>query len=423
MAVEVRSRIDSLVKEDAVHRSLYIDPAIFLEEMRRIFGRTWVFVAHESEVPNPGDFKSDEIAGQPIIVARHTDGKVRVLFNRCLHRGAIVCELPTGNAGYFRCPYHAWVYQTNGELSLVPNRELFGADFDLANYGLIPVPRVDSYGGFIFASLARDGISLDEHLGRAKHYIDIFLGRSPVGAVEATPPLKYEYRGNWKFQMENMSDNYHAIYVHASAMAAMRWGSANGRSNGAAQYAGGDKENMRIERSFDHGHGILDYRGSRAILSEPERFPEYFAMLSESRGPELARQLAQTDIHVMIWPNLILHTNYNHYRVVRPLAVDHTEINTYPCRLVGAPDELNAALINASAIHVSPAGRIQIDDLEAFNRVQRGLAVEAAEWVLFKMKGLDEHVNEDGELECSYLSEMIPRGYYREWRRLMSEEE
>src|SRR5438093_5846783 len=112
MEVETRvgaqSRFDALVKEDAVHRTLYTDPDIFIEEMRRIFGRTWVFVAHESEVPNPGDFKTDTMAGQPIIVSRHTDGRVYVLFNRCMHRGATVCELPSGNSSHFRCPYHAW---------------------------------------------------------------------------------------------------------------------------------------------------------------------------------------------------------------------------------------------------------------------------------------------------------------------------
>ncbi len=425
MAVQARSRFDAFVKEDAAHRRLYTDPEIFAEEMRRIFGRTWVFVGHESEIPNPGDFKTFDIAGQPIIVSRHTDGQVHVVFNRCMHRGAVVCEFQSGNTSHFRCPYHAWVYQTNGALALVPNRELFGSDFDVADYGLIPLPRVDSYGGFIFASLSPTGISLDEHLGRAKHYIDVFLHRSPLGKVQATKPLKYEFRGNWKFQMENMSDNYHAVYVHASALAATRTAAPapNGSVNGFVQSIGpNEKDEKRIERSFGHGHGMLDYQGSRFILSQPERHPTYFEALAESRGEERARVLAETDIHVMVYPNLILHTNYNHYRVVRPLAVNHTEINTYPCKLVGAPDDLNTALINASAVHVSPAGRIQVDDLEVFGRVQQGLSVEAAEWVLFKMHGLDEHVNEDGELECRFLSEMIPRGYYREWSRLMAEE-
>src|SRR2546422_9289342 len=120
MAIATRSQLEFLVKEDAVHRRVYTDPEVFAEEMRRIFGRTWVFIGHESEVPNPGDFKTDEIAGQPIIMVRHSDGDIHVLFNRCMHRGAVVCELASGNTSYFRCPYHAWSYKTNGELALVP---------------------------------------------------------------------------------------------------------------------------------------------------------------------------------------------------------------------------------------------------------------------------------------------------------------
>ncbi|MPZ15563.1 MAG: Rieske 2Fe-2S domain-containing protein [Chloroflexi bacterium] len=421
MAIATRSAFGALVNEDAVHRRLYTDSNIFAEEMRRIFGRTWVFIGHESEVPNPGDFKTGDLAGQPTIMVRHANGEIHVLFNRCRHRGAMVCAHATGNASYFQCPYHAWVYKTNGDLALVPNVELFGSDFQLADWGLVHVPRVDSYGGFVFASLSPEGISLDEHLGRAKHYIDVMVGRAPFGAIQATQALRYEYPGNWKFQIENMSDNYHATYVHASAFGVR----ADMGQNGAAHVFGNapnNQEQARIERSFGHGHGVLDYQGTRLLVTEPDRYPAYFAALRERRGEARARELARTDLHVMIYPNLILHTNYNHYRVIRPLAVDHTEINTYPCRLVGAPDEVNEALVAASALHVSPAGRVQVDDLEAFSRVQRGLAVEAAEWVLFKMRGVDEHVNEYGELECRFLSEMIPRGYYREWLRLMSQE-
>jgi benzoate/toluate 1,2-dioxygenase subunit alpha len=421
MTIAVRSQFETLVQEDQVHRRVYTDPEVFAAEMRRIYGRTWVFVGHESEIPNAGDFKTDEIARQPIIMARDADGEVRVLFNRCMHRGAVVCNQPVGNATHFRCPYHAWTYRTSGELALVPNQDLFGPDFDLADWGLCSAPRVDSYGGFVFASLSPDGISLDEHLGRARHYIDVMLARSPAGAIQATTPLKYGYPGNWKFQIENMSDNYHAIYVHASAFGAR----ADMGQNGAAHVYGmtpASRDLARVERAFGHGHGVLDYQGTRLIVTDPERHPTYYATLVERQGEQRARELAHTDIHVMIYPNLILHTNYNHYRVIRPLAVDRTEINTYPCKLVGAPDEVNEALVAATALHVSPAGRVQVDDLEAFARVQKGLAVEAVEWVLFKMHGIDEHMNAHGELECRHMSEMIPRGYYREWQRLMSNE-
>jgi len=221
MAIATRPRVEDpiveqLVKEDAAHRSLYTDPAIYALEMQRIFWRTWVYVAHESEVPNPGDYKTTDIAGRRIIISRHSDGHVHVLFNSCMHRGTVVCEHPSGHTSHFRCPYHSWTYRTNGELALIPSQQAFGPDFDLSDYGLRHVPRAASYRGFLFVSLNPDVPDLDEHLGRAKHYIDIFVDRSPAGAIEVTKPLKYEYHGNWKLQMENMSDGYHAQFVHAS---------------------------------------------------------------------------------------------------------------------------------------------------------------------------------------------------------------
>ena len=95
--------LDDLVREDRVHRRVYTDPAIFEEELRRIFGRIWVFVGHESEVPYPGDYRTTLIGRQPVILSRHSDGQVYVLYNRCMHRGALVCREEAGNSKHFRC--------------------------------------------------------------------------------------------------------------------------------------------------------------------------------------------------------------------------------------------------------------------------------------------------------------------------------
>jgi phenylpropionate dioxygenase-like ring-hydroxylating dioxygenase large terminal subunit len=276
------------------------------------------------------------------------------------------------------------------------------------------VPRVGSYRGFLFVTLNPNVPDLDQHLGRAKHYIDIFCDRSPTGAIEVTKPLKYEYAGNWKLQMENMSDGYHAQFVHASAFGTRYEPNPDDDTADRPQRG-------RVERSFGPGHGVMGW-WTPDIIANKQANPKYFAALVERLGEERAEELAHLNIHLMVWPNLILHTNYAHIRVVRPLAVDHTEINTYPCRFVGAPDDLNAALVKATALHVSPAGRVQIDDLEVFGRVTGGLRSEGIDWVLFKMRGPDEHLNEYGELESNCLGEMIPRGYYREWLRLMTQE-
>src|SRR5581483_10144459 len=377
---------------------------------------------HESEVPEPGDFKTDTLAGRPIIISRDADGQVHLLYNACRHRGAMVCVLPKGNASFFRCPYHAWTYKPDGKLALVPSQYALGPDFDLSDHPLVPVARVESYQGFIFASLAPEGPSLREHLGRATHYIDLFVERAPNGVVRATKPLKYEYPGNWKLQMDNMADNYHAEFTHASAFT-IRPDALVPRTNGFTSngsYEDQTDRNYPTGKTFGPGIGCAFYHGGRQIVSDPDRYPDYLAALAKAHGEERARELAGLHFHLMIYPNLILHPLYSHYRVIRPLAVDHTEINVYPCTLDGAPEVLNEALIRAAALHVSAGGQVQVDDLEAFTRVQEGLKTEAFDWLLFKMGG-EETDNEYGERETKVLSEMIPRGFYREWRRLMAQ--
>ena len=154
--------VRALVEPDRVHGSVYTSPAVFDLEMRRIFREGWVFVAHESEVPEPGDYVTKRIAGEPYVVARGKDGMVRVLANRCTHRGNRLCNAEKGNTSSFRCPYHGWTFSNDGSLSGVPMREGYAERFPeiRASLGLVRAPRQESYGGFVFASLAPEGIAL-----------------------------------------------------------------------------------------------------------------------------------------------------------------------------------------------------------------------------------------------------------------------
>src|SRR5882724_840068 len=173
----------SLVEEGRVHSAVFTDESIFEAELERIFYTYWVFLAHESEVPEPGDYCRKSIGRHSIVVTRGADGEIRAFFNRCRHRGTAVCRYERGNADFFRCPYHGWTYTNQGKLVGVPFPSRYGADFNKENLGLAPVPRLDSYRGFIFVSLAEDGPSLTDHLGRAAGYIDMFLQGSPVEQV------------------------------------------------------------------------------------------------------------------------------------------------------------------------------------------------------------------------------------------------
>src|SRR5471030_2961303 len=108
------SALRGRVEADRIAPSLYYDPALFEAELERIFYKTWIWVAHESELPNPGDFRTTTIGRQPVIVVRGKSGSINVLQNRCRHRGATVCEQHKGNARGFTCPYHSWTYGLDG---------------------------------------------------------------------------------------------------------------------------------------------------------------------------------------------------------------------------------------------------------------------------------------------------------------------
>src|SRR5829696_2001164 len=148
-----------LIERGRVHRRVYTDPAVFAEEQRRIFRRVWLWLGHESQAARPGDFFTTRLAGDRIIVARHTDGRIRAFHNRCSHRGAEVCPASAGNARNFVCPYHAWTYRTDGSLASVPLEPGYKDRRDLR--GLEPLARLASYRGFLFGSHAGDGEDLE----------------------------------------------------------------------------------------------------------------------------------------------------------------------------------------------------------------------------------------------------------------------
>ena len=410
---------EDLVQEDRVHRRVYTDPQIFDEEMDRIFSRTWVFVGHESEVPQPGDFKTDSIGRRPVIMVRGKDGLVRVLYNACRHRGAKVAYEAYGNGAQFRCLYHGWAYDTTGKLTGIPLRDRFRNFEPEPGFGLLPLPRVQSHRGFVFASLAPQGVSLKEHLGRGAHYLDLMCDRAPDGEIEATRPIKYDYRGNWKLQFENYSDNYHPSILHQSAL---EIGSRMQKDKyGARNITLKAATSKHVERTYGPGHSMCDYAGNRGpVWMNAYANPEYLKLIQGKHGADRAQELLEMDLHIMIYPNLLLHTRMNHYRVLKPLSVDRTEVWAYPCRMKGAPADVNDTLIMNTAHHVSAMGEVQVDDLQAFGWIQDGLQVEDMEWVLLKLHGEDAHVNEHGELEWYSASEEPVRHQYAEWRRLMA---
>lgn len=170
---------DKLIGRGWLDQTIYTDPEIFAEEMEKIFQASWVYVAHESQLPESGDYLRSSVGQQPVIVSRQEDGSIAVLLNRCRHRGAMVCLEETGNAQFFRCQYHGWTYRNSGELAGVTFPKGYEGDIDFAAMGLLSAKNVGSYRGFVFVRLSVEGPSLVEHLGRAAAYLDRFVDIAP----------------------------------------------------------------------------------------------------------------------------------------------------------------------------------------------------------------------------------------------------
>ena len=421
--------IAKLVEPGRIHRRVYTDPDVFELEIERIFGRAWLFVGHTSQVANPGDYITTELGRQPVVMVRHRDGAVRVLLNRCTHRGAKVVNERRGNAARLTCLYHGWNYDTDGTLVAVPIPEGCAAGFDPRNFGLAHVPRTGEYRGFVFASMAERGPSFDEHIGPMKGSIDDLVDRAPDGELALDAGMhRYVYRGNWKLQVENVLDSYHVPFSHASTV--NKKGEQFSRREGDAKGAKVVEKDRtadawKTRRSYivGAGHGWT----SNTSLDDSKRsspaYDEYKRVLAEKVGQARADQILTPRLHnSLIYPNMSIMGLNIHVRVIKPLAVDRTEVTIYPIRLVGAPASMNFGNIRLLNVTHSAASFVQTDDLEAFVRCQEGLRSQMTDWVdISRGLGAEEADREMNATRGSAMHEMVVRAQYRAWLGYMCE--
>lgn len=420
-----------LVEPDRVHRDLYVHPEIFQLEMERLWARTWVYAGHTSQVPQPGDYITVDVALNPLIVVRHADGSVRVLRNRCAHKGSKLVADAAGNAGkVFRCPYHAWAYRTDGSLINVPLKQGYDGtrmhDTE-ASRGLAPVRNVELYRGFIFVRLADEGIGFREYFGGSLSSIDNLADRSPEGELEITGGcLRYLHNCNWKMFVENLNDTMHPMIAHAS-------------SAGTAKRLWVDKppdlpKPMAIEqyvpfasdykffddmgvRVYDHGHSFSGVHFS--IHSAYSSINDYEESMREAYGAERAKQILGTVRHNTVYfPSLTIKGAIQSIRVARPLAADRTLIESWTFRLKGAPDRLLQRTVMYNRLINSPMSVVGHDDLHCYRSIQEGLAADGNEWVSLH-RNFDPTELAGGERTANGTSEISMRNQFRAWAAFM----
>ncbi|NLY34706.1 MAG: benzoate 1,2-dioxygenase large subunit [Alcaligenaceae bacterium] len=388
-ALETQINIDNLLIEDKekgdyrVHRSIFTNQELFELEMKHIFEGNWIYLAHESQIPEINDYYTTYMGRQPIIIARNRQGELNAFINACSHRGAQLCRFKRGNKATYTCQFHGWTFNNSGKLLKVKDPveagypECFNKD---GSHDLKKVARFENYRGFLFGSLNENVVPLEEFLGEAAKIIDMIVDQSPEGLEVLKGSSTYTYEGNWKLTAENGADGYHVTAVHWNyaattnqrkekeaqedkirAMSAGKWG-----QQGGGFYA------------FDYGHMLLWTQWANP--EDRPNFPKKEDYI-KNFGEEKAKWMIERSRNLCLYPNVYLMDQFgSQIRVLRPLSVDKTEVTIYCIAPKGENKEARARRIRQYEDFFNASGMATPDDLEEFRSCQAGYNGIAMEW-------------------------------------------
>ncbi len=429
-------QLAGLVQPDRAHRKAYTDPDIFDLEMERIFERTWIYVGHESQVKNPGDYYRAQIGRQPLIMIKDQGGQIHLLFNRCPHRGAQLCSARKGNAGsHIYCSYHAWTFHLDGRLESMPAKEGYeGTNLDFANpeFHVSQPARSANYRGFWFASLSEEVPDLKTHLGESAAAFDQLIDRAPGKETEVVGScFQMVQQSNWKIFLENQLDASHPGVTHESAGKAAQQLENKIREDG---------EPVPMELSFLSdfarlGHdgwtkfGTVGYRNGHSSLEgymglrpdDPDT-NEYVGLMYKAYGEEKAEEILGINIHhMLVYPCMSVQPPLQQLRTIRPLAPDKTLTEIWHFRLKDAPEAIYRRSLAYYYLVNSPSTMVNADDLFNWWKCQHGLASTASEWVSFH-RNAGQDVQRDGATHSApdSMSELPMRHMMHAWRDYMT---
>jgi phenylpropionate dioxygenase-like ring-hydroxylating dioxygenase large terminal subunit len=427
-----RNDIAALVQDDRVHRDLYLSPALFALEQRHFFANTWNYLGHASQVPAAGDYVAVEIAGRPLLMVRQGDGSIRVLNNRCAHKGTQLVTDASGSVGkFFRCPYHAWTYKLDGAPLAVPLKAGYEGtrlkDCE-SGQGMGALKNVAIYRDFVFAKLNDGGPDFHAYFGDVLAAIDNLVDRSPVGRLRIEGGvLRNIVHCNWKMYLENINDTVHPLSTHESATAAanLLW---QGQPPDAPKPmameqilpfgAGYDFFDRMGGRVYPNGHSMLGVNFS--IHSGYAQVPEYEAALREAHGAARAAEILQrSPQNSVCFPSLAVKGSPQAIRVIRPLAADRTLVEAWSFRVEGAPDLLFERSMTYNRLVFSPMSVVAHDDVHLFESIQQGLRASANEWVSLH-RDFDPAELEGGTREVNGTNELLMRNQFRAWATFMT---
>jgi len=429
----------SLVEPDRVHKACYADENVFEQELKSIFYKSWIYVGHESQVPNAGDYWTTWIGKERMIICRAEDGQVHVLYNRCPHRGTLICNNLHGNSGNkksFRCSYHAWQFTMDGSLRNVPMREGYEGIIDLKDPQLQMkrAERQSSYRGFVFASLSEEGPELETWLGGGKVAFDDICNRAPEGEAQIVANcFRIVQHSNWKIFLENQLDALHPSITHHStgdAAASMQkvYREKTGREPPIGYQFLADftlpleKWDSLSTIGHPYGHTVLaGYMGLRprdpVTLAHEES-------LTAVHGKERMDEILSTNVHhVLVYPCLSVQPPLQQLRAVRPLAANKTLTEIWHFKLKGAPEGIYDRSL-AYYYHVNaPSTMVNADDLNNFRACQDGLSLRCGgDWVSLHRNVGQDTVENGVTTSVTGMSEQPMRNMFAAWKEYMTAE-
>lgn len=425
------------VSEGLMPQWVVADPEIYELEKEKVFGHTWQFLAHESELKESGSYVTRWIVEDPVLLVKNKKGEIKAFLNSCTHRATHLCTADFGKKKTFTCPYHGWSFNLDGELvGIVAGDKIYGEGMKKDEWALRPIPKVESYKGMIFGNLDSNAMSLEEYLGDMKWYFDILLGRSDGGMEVRGVPQRWVAQANWKMTSENFAaDPYHVQTTHRSTV-------EMGISPSDPLYAGYGHAVV-----LGHGHGI------NVITSATGRSRYQFQGMPESMWPMFERNLNQEQVDILsrttvfvggVFPNLSfvspvhgteghLH-NYLNFRVWRPLGPDKIEISSWFMIDKEAPEEYKEAAYKGYVGSFGPSGTLEQDDTENWARI-----VQASKGLMSRDKELsynnvsnylmgigkveaDENFPGPGVAYPTTYTDAISRSMHEYWLELISKD-
>lgn len=425
-----------------VRSSSFYDQSTYERELAMVFRRSWLFVGHDTMIPNSGDYVSTYMGDDAVILCRGRDGEARVLLNKCRHRGNKVCLFDKGNTTLFRCSYHGWSYDTTGKLRGVPLEEsAYDGRLDREQLGLV-APRVETYKGLIFATWEENGLSLEQYLGAdLLWYLDNFLVDTDPQGLEVVPGLhRYIMPVNWKLLAENFGgDMYHFDATHASLMATIRAGQGSRIASPQAEETGSHYSVQLTDGGAPHGLLQLavgeNFYNDELKQTQPlgREAVEWLAARHERLRERLADAPTRPyGFHVAnIFPNFSLigvgSAMYGRGFIVwQPRGPRETEVWQWCFVEKSAPAAVKDRMVFVLSQRQSAAGMVAPDDHENFERMSDAMATSRAREVPFHYE-LGRRAEEQGSIVPTLpglvqpaISETYQRLFYRHWDQLMA---